>query len=180
MTLSLFQIVPARLRSRCAVAAFLIAVGLTCSAASDPKAARLYEDALARFEARDHAGAIIQLKNALRIDAAMLPVHVLLGKALLARGDVIAAEVAFDEALRLGVDRAEVVLPLAEAVVAQGKHQWLLDQPRFADAGLPASVRSALLLAKAGAAGDLGDARQALRFIEIARELDATKPVVWL
>ncbi|MCU0923923.1 MAG: hypothetical protein MUF16_26980 [Burkholderiaceae bacterium] len=51
-----------------------------------------------RYEKEDLPGAIIQLKNALKIDKNMLPVHVLLGKALLDNGDFVAAEVAFQEA----------------------------------------------------------------------------------
>ncbi len=79
-----------------------LAIGLgiaSCGfAATDPKAARFYEDALVRYEKEDLPGAIIQLKNALKIDKNMLPVHVLLGKALLDNGDFVAAEVAFQEA----------------------------------------------------------------------------------
>ena len=89
---------------------------------ANTKASRLYEDALVRYEKKDMAGAIIQLKNALQIDNRNLAVQVLLGRALLAQGDIVAAEVAFTEALRLGVDRSEVVAPLARAVINQGKH----------------------------------------------------------
>ena len=40
---------------------------------SAENASRYYEDALKRYNARDDAGAIIQLKNALKEDARMLP-----------------------------------------------------------------------------------------------------------
>ncbi|MBK6469182.1 MAG: PEP-CTERM system TPR-repeat protein PrsT [Betaproteobacteria bacterium] len=146
----------------------------------NPQAARLYEDALVRYEKKDYAGAVIQLKGALQVDKNMLPVHVLLGKALLAQGEVVAAEVALTEALRLGVNRAEVVVPLARAVSAQGKAQELVEQPRFADTGLPASTRVELLLIKAGAAGDLGDPRSAFKLIEDARAIDPGRPDSWL
>ena len=78
----------------------------------DAQAARYYEDALARFEKKDFAGAAIQLKNALKLDNKSIASQVLLGKVLLAKGDVGAAEVALNEALRLGINRAEVLLPL--------------------------------------------------------------------
>ena len=61
----------------------------TATNAADEKASKFYEDALVRFERKDLDGAIIQLKNALQIDKNMLPVQVLLGKALLKNGDVI-------------------------------------------------------------------------------------------
>ncbi|MDO9460149.1 MAG: hypothetical protein Q7N95_08560, partial [Alphaproteobacteria bacterium] len=68
----------------CAVALALSLAGAPALAAMDAKAARMYEDALTRFHKNDVAGAIIQLKNALQIDKTMLPVHVLMGRALLA------------------------------------------------------------------------------------------------
>lgn len=148
--------------------------------AADVKAAQFYEDALVRYEKKDFAGAIIQLKNALKSDNKMLPVHVLLGNALLNNSEVNAAEVAFEEALRLGVNRAEVVAPLAEAVNAQGRPQDVLQQARFADAGLPQTSRLQLLLIKAAAAGDVGNPRDAIRFLEEARALDPNRPETWL
>ena len=102
-TAQLTRWLPHQLRTIAFIAAMCI-YSICALAATNPKAARFYEEALTRYEKKDMAGAIIQLKNALSIDKAMLPVHVLLGKALLAKGEVIAAEVAFDEALRLGVD----------------------------------------------------------------------------
>ena len=158
----------------------LLATGLPSHAAPDTKAARYYEDALSRYDKKDVAGAIIQLKNALQIDKNMLPVHVLLGKSLLATSQVIGAEVAFNEALRLGVNRAEVVIPLARAVIAQGRLQDLLDKPVFSPAGLPASTQAQLLLLRASAAADIGGAPAAMRSIEEARAIDPGSPDSWL
>ncbi len=104
------------------LSALAIALASTLAmAAPDPEASRFYEDALQRFEKRDMPGAIVQLKNALKADNKNLAVQVLLGKALLANGEVAAAEVAFNEALRLGVNRAEVVVPLARSLVGQAR-----------------------------------------------------------
>jgi cellulose synthase operon protein C len=164
-------------------AAAVFAASIACTpalAAADAKAARFYEDALTRYEKKDVPGAIIQLKNALQIDKSMLPVHVLLGKALLADGDVGAAEVAFNEAMRLGVNRAEVVLPLARAVIGQGRQQHVIEQPRFAPAGLPPGVQLKMLLLRASAYADLGDARNALRTAEEARQLDPQAAEPWM
>jgi putative PEP-CTERM system TPR-repeat lipoprotein len=148
--------------------------------AADPKASRFYEDALTRYEQNDMPGAVIQLKNALQIDKGMLPVHVLLGKALLANGEMIAAEAAFNEALRLGVDRAEVIVPLAQAVNGLGRPQDVLDDVRFPVEGLPRVTRADLLLVKAGAAGDLGKPREAMVAILAARALQPDAPESWL
>lgn len=147
--------------------------------AADPKASRFYEDALTRYEKKDYAGAVIQLKNALQIDPKMLPVQVLLGQALLANGEVAAAEVAFREAMRLGVSRSEVAVPLAESVVAQGKLRALFDQAEFALPGLSSDTQFSLLMMRASAYSDLGDVRSALRTIDEARALRPQSADTW-
>ena len=157
----------------------LLALSITAHAA-DPKAAQFYEDALVRFEKKDHKGAIVQLKNAIKLDRKLLPVHVLLGRALLANQEVVAAQVAFEEALKLGVNRAEVVVPLAKAVLAQGKRQLLLDDPRFATAGLTNGVRLDMLLLMASAQADVGRPKEALKAVEEARAINPGSPDSWL
>ena len=152
----------------------------TPEAKASTRSSSYYEDALSRYEHQDVKGAIIQLKNALQADRTLLPVHVLLGKALLANGEMAAAEVAFTEALTLGVNRAEVVVPLAQAVIAQGKQPQIIEQARFAAAGLPGAVQVPLLLLRAAAASDLGDPREALKSIDEARAIDPSSPAVWL
>ncbi len=148
--------------------------------AADAKASKYYEDALVRYEKKDLDGAIIQLKNALQIDKDMLPVQMLLGKALLQSGDVVGAEVALLEALRLGVNRAEIVIPLAQTFLAQGKHKLLFEGQNFAMGGLTAGVQLQLLLLRASASSDLGDSRAALKAIDDARAIDARSAAVWI
>jgi putative PEP-CTERM system TPR-repeat lipoprotein len=149
-------------------------------AAIDPKASKYFEDALVRYEKKDLDGAIIQLKNALQVDPNMLPVQVLLGKALFQNGEVAASEVALLEALRLGVNRAEIVIPLAQSYIAQGKQKVLFERQQLLLDGLPPAIRLQLLLLRASAASDLGDARAALNAIDDARAIDSKIPEVWL
>ena len=164
---------------RIATLGLLLAFGAPGRAATDAKAAGYYEDALLRYEKGDMRGAVVQLKNVLQIDNKMLSAHVLLGKSLLATGDVIAAEAALHAALGIGVDRSEVVLPLAEALTAQGKLELLFSQPRFATAGLPPDVKMRLLLLKAAAASDLNHAADALKLLDEARQLDPQSARSW-
>lgn len=162
------------------VAATLAFAGAPASAqTSKEKAARFYEDALTRFDKKDITGTIIQLKNALQADKTLLPVQLLLGRALMMDGQAVAAEVAITEALRLGVDRAEVVVTLGEALSAQGKQQALLEHPALAPAGLPAGVRYRLLLLRASAMADLGDTSGALKALTEARSADRNAPESW-
>ena len=173
---------PARLAARWRQIAFALTLSTLAAAAlaaTDPKASRLYEDALQRFEKKDHAGAIIQLKNALQVDKTLLPVHVLLGKALLETREFRAAEVAFDEALKLGVSPAEVAVPLAKVQLALGKGQKLLEPRQALEASLPATARYELLILKSSAADSLSDRKQALRLLEEARALNPSSPDAW-
>jgi cellulose synthase operon protein C len=174
---------PIRLAQRLrqfAVALTLSALAAAAMGATDPKASRLYEDALLRFEKGDHAGAVVQLKNVLQIDRNLLQAHVLLGMALLKRNEVVASEVAFNDALKLGVNRAEVVVPLAKAMLGQGKRQAVLDDTRFAMSGLPNGVRMELLLQMASANADLGRPKDAMKVVEQAREINPSSPEPWL
>lgn len=167
--------------------ASLITAALLASAApllhaadKDNKASRYYEDALTRFEKNDVPGAIIQLKNALQADKTLLPVRVLLGKALLAKGDAAGAEIEFNEALRLGVDRAEVVVPFARSLIEQGKLTPLFEDARLKPAGLPQATQLQLLLVRASGYSDLGDLRSALKSIEEARAINPDSADPWL
>lgn len=171
-----------RLKCRWVLAPLVVAsfTGGSVAVAADAKASKYYEDALVRYEKNELDGAIIQLKNALQIDKNMLPVQMLLGRALLQNGDVVAAEVAFLEAIRLGVNRAEVVIPLGQAYMAQGKHKLIFEQATFNVAGLPDKVQLHLQLLRAAASADLGDVRNALKAVEEARAIDRRNPAVWL
>lgn len=164
-----------------ALAALLIAATVPAAQAQDAaKAARFYEDALQRYEKRDIPGAIVQLRNALQADKTQLSVHVLLGKALLADSQPSAAEFQFVEAMRLGVNRAEVVVPLAMALNAQGKQPQMLEDPRLQPAGLPTGLQLQLLLERSLAYSDLGDTKNAMATVLQARGLNAADPNTWI
>ncbi len=159
----------------------LLATSLSAPAQSDNgKAARFYENALKRYNSQDYAGAAIQLKNSLQVDKNQLAVHLLLGKVLLADSKVAAAEVEFNEALRLGVNRAEVVVPLAKSMAAQGKQAQMFDDSRLQITGLPAGVQLKLLLARASAYSDVGDARNAMKSVADARAISPNDPDSWM
>ena len=160
--------------------AALLAMGVSTAHADSVKAARYYEDALKRFERQDVDGAVIQLKNALQQDARMLTVHVLLGKALLMRSEAAAAEIEFNEALSQGINRAEVAVPLAQALVAQGKQAEVFKQPALVPDGLPDNIRKSLLLVRAAAASDLGDPTRAQAQIDLARAIPPDNAESWL
>lgn len=166
---------PARLLAR-TLATGAVSLLLSVPALADPAAAsRYYEDGLKRFEAQDVAGAIIQLKNALQQDRNMLAAHLLLARAYLSDGDVGPAEVEFREALRLGVSRAEVAVPMARIYLLQGKPAVLLQS--IPAEGLPAGVRLDVLTLRGVAHAALGQRAEAERSFAEARALDPASPV---
>jgi putative PEP-CTERM system TPR-repeat lipoprotein len=167
------------LHHRCLVALACATLALG-AAAQGGQGSQFYEDALKRFEKEDYAGTIVQLKNALKADGKNLSALVLLGKALQKNGEVNAAEVAFSDALRLGVSRAEVVTPLARAVIAQGKSDQVLSDPRFETADLAPAARYELLLVRAAAATDVADPKAALRIETEARSIKPEDPGSYL
>jgi putative PEP-CTERM system TPR-repeat lipoprotein len=164
---------PARRARRLSPRHLLAAVAL-CSAvlahAAPEQAAKFYEDALQRYEKGDLAGAAVQLKNTLQADSKMLAAHLLMGKVLLKAGELKAAEAAFEEALRQGVNRSEVAVPLGQVYLQLDETRKLLD--RITATGLP-PAQAAEVLTLRGAAqamtGNLGGASQS--FAE-ARAID--------
>ncbi len=108
------------------------------------EASRYYEDALKRYERKDDAGAIIQLKNALKADSRMLPALVLLGQAHLRRGDPAAAERVLADAEKLGAARGQIAVLQAQAYLAQGRSRLMLE--KFGADGLPPKARLDMLL----------------------------------
>ncbi|MCC6610757.1 MAG: PEP-CTERM system TPR-repeat protein PrsT [Burkholderiales bacterium] len=154
-----------------AIAAALFAGMLTPALAQrSDQASRYYEDAVKRYEKSDLSGAIVQLKNALQQDPNLLVAHVLLGKAQIAQGDPAGAEASFERALQLGVDRSEIALPMARALLALGKHRELLE--RLPPAAVPQSQRPELLMTRGQAYGAIGDTASERRAYEDARALD--------
>ncbi|MDP1864606.1 MAG: PEP-CTERM system TPR-repeat protein PrsT [Thiobacillus sp.] len=107
-------------------------------------ASRYYEDALKRYERNDDAGAIIQLKNALKADSRMLPALVLMGQAYLREGDPAAAERVLVDAEKLGAARGQIATLQAQAYLAQGKARLMLE--KFGADGLPPQARLEMLL----------------------------------
>lgn len=149
------------------------------SAHADPAAAsRYYEDGLKRFEQDDVAGAVVQLKNALQQDRNMLAAHLLLAQAYLRQGDIGPAEVEFAEALRLGVNRAEVAVPLAGIYLLQGRPEKLLESV-LAD-GLPPGVRLEVLTLRGRAYAALDRRAEAERSFADARLLDPASPLPFI
>ena len=144
-------------------------------AADTERAAKFYEDGLVRFKKNDVDGAIIQLKNALQQDNRLLAAHVLLGRALLRSGNVPAAEAAFNDALRLGVSRSEVLAPLGRIYLLLGQPKMVIE--KITPDGLPAVAKVEILSIRGLAYADIGNYPLASRAFEDARSIDPSSVV---
>ncbi|MEC5387568.1 XrtA/PEP-CTERM system TPR-repeat protein PrsT [Uliginosibacterium sp. H3] len=144
-------------------------------AADTAQAGKYYEDGLARFRKNDMDGAVIQLKNALQQDNRLLAAHVLLGRALFRSGNISAAEAAFNDALRLGVNRSEVLALLARVYLLQGQPKMVIE--RITPDGLPPEAKVEVLSLRGLAFADMGDYPQASRSFEDARAIDPASVV---
>jgi cellulose synthase operon protein C len=152
------------------VIATMFVLSAEASAAGDDRTTRFYEDARTRLSKGDTAGAIIQLKNALQQDANLLAAHALLGEAFLRNQQPDQAQEALERALRLGIDKSEIALLLAEVFLAQGKAQDLLD--RLPPDLLLGPAKANLLVFRGHAYKGLGELSSAERSFEDARVLD--------
>lgn len=155
--------------------AFVIGLGLSASALATPeKASSYYEDALKRYEKNEISAAVIQLKNALQQDSKMLAAHLLLGKALLKSGQLQGAEVAFEEALKQGVNRGEVALQLGQIFLALGRPEAVIE--RIQPSGLPTDLQVEILTMRGNAYLESGKGTQAVQSFENARAIDPKSP----
>lgn len=138
--------------------------------ANSSEASRYFEDGLARYQKQDVPGAIIQLRNALKLDRNLLAAHLLLARAYLSSSEVNLAELEFKEALKLGVSRAEVAVPLARIYMLQGKPAKLIES--IPPDGLPADIRIEVLSLRGAAYAALGKNSDAENSFSEARALD--------
>ena len=163
-----------------AATAIVFSLGQGHVLAVDNKAAKYLEDAQARFDKKDFEGSVIQLKNALQIEKNLVPARILLGNALLRLGDPAGADIMFTDAIASGVNRAEVIVPLAQAYLGQGKQKQIFELPLFDTAGLPGLVKQRLLLVRAAAAADVGELAKAMKIIDEARAIDPNLADLWV
>ncbi len=172
------------LAKRCGMAgiaavALCIAQTLALPALAAPEGpAAMYDDALQRLERNDLAGAAIQLKNALQQDKRMLAAHLLLGKVLIRANEYKAAEAALEEALRQGVSKAEVAIPLGQVYLQMGETRKFLDT--FPTAGLPPGMHAEILTMRGTALAMSGSAPAALQAYAEARALDPKAAGPWM
>ena len=134
------------------------------------KAAKFYEDALQRYERNDLAGAAVQLRNALQNDRKNIAAQLLLGRVLLAAGDLKAGEAALEEALKQGVSMSEVAPLLGQVYLQLGEPKKLLDT--VTTNGVPPALLPEILTLRGTAQAMSGGLGAASASFTQARQLD--------
>lgn len=170
---------PMALRPTLSALAAALTLSLSSAAFASPeKASKFYEDALQRYEKGDLEGATIQLKNTIQQDNKMLAAHLLLGKVLLKVGELKGAEAAFEEAIKQGVSRNEVAIPLAQLYLLLGERKKLLDQ--ITPQGLLPSLQPEVLTLRGTAFAMSSNLTLAAKSFNDAKALDPRSASPWL
>jgi putative PEP-CTERM system TPR-repeat lipoprotein len=148
------------------LAGLLVAAGLLSACSGDDPAA-LLASAKQYIAAKDYKAAQIQLKNALQKQPESAETRFLLGKVFLDVGDPSSAAVELEKARALNHPAAQVVPPLARAMLMQGQRKKLVEQfasTSLRDAAADADLQTTLAIAHAS----LGDSAQANAALERA------------
>ncbi|HWW72855.1 MAG TPA: PEP-CTERM system TPR-repeat protein PrsT, partial [Duganella sp.] len=114
-------------KSRTAAGACVLLAALT-GCARQPTADELIAEARQMQGKRDLQGAIIQLKNALQLNAGNTQARLLLAGVYNDAGDPLSAEKEARKAISLGLEQAKAMPVLAEALLRQGKYAAMLKE----------------------------------------------------
>lgn len=111
--------------SRGSISALLLALLLVACGEKPEAMLNSAKDYLAKNDAK---AAVIQVKNALQVNAELPEARFLLGKALLETGDAVGAETELRKALALKVPQDQVFPLLARAMLAQGQTKKVTEE----------------------------------------------------
>ncbi len=122
----------------------------------------------------DVSGALLELRLAVQRNPRDAAAHLRLGQILLLTGDPIAAERELRTARDLGVPNTTVEVPMARAILAQGRFRDLLRQ--FPSAGRAVAQAAPLLVLRAEAELGLGNTKAAAAATAEAEQMDPRSP----
>lgn len=153
----------ARAPARLAVGAVLVVALAALGGCGSATEAETVASVQALLDKREHAAAVIELKNALDRTPDSSRLRLLLGKALLQSGDAAAAQIELRKVQSGQVPEADLAPELARALLASGDAGAVLGQ--FGDVQLPegraaADLKTTLATAHA-AKGEMAQAREA-------------------
>ncbi len=152
--------------ARVAVFALTVTVAFPAVAALTAETKQLIEEARRLAQKGDYAAAIIQLKNAVRIDPVNSDARFELAILYLGAGDAAGAQREFETARVHGYDESKIVLPLAQSYLSQGKFQDVLKN--FDAKKYSGDISAGILVAQARAHIAMRDTKAARPVIDEA------------
>jgi len=108
----------------------------------------LYEEALNSFNNKEYGKSIVLLKEAMFQNPKHLSGRILLGRSFLLSRQFQGAENQFRQALIDGADKSQILIPLGQSLLFQGKFEPLLDIIKLA----PNSINEVEILSMRGRA----------------------------
>jgi putative PEP-CTERM system TPR-repeat lipoprotein len=151
----------------CAKGLFITSLAFSLAACFGPGPEKLLATAQQHLDRGDPVAAAIEAKNLLKDHPDSGPGRLLLGRALLASGDLAGAELELGRAQSAGVPDVDLAPQLATLWLRQGKPQQVVS--RYAELVLPASQQQAALRTLvAQALGELGQTADAERQLAAA------------
>lgn len=152
--------------------ALVFGLWLVASCSAERSETELLASARGAYGTAEYPAVIIELKNLLQTNPNNREARILLGQTYLALNNPISAEKEFVSAGRLGANEDDVLPPLSEALLLQGKNEEVvLLQPA---SELEPQPQSALQTAQAKANLALGNKEAAAALIDSALDLDPT------
>lgn len=145
----------------------LLAIGGTpTNAAPTPESLEYMEEAQEKIKDGEIAAAIIELKNAVRVDSDNSEARVLLGEQYIRTGDASAAQRELETARSHGYDESRIALLLTQAYYLQGKFADVVRN--FDPATFEGDVRRGILVAQARAHIAMQDTAPARKLVDQA------------
>ncbi|MCB2108582.1 MAG: PEP-CTERM system TPR-repeat protein PrsT [Rhodobacteraceae bacterium] len=144
--LSIQPLLRSAMLATCAWAAISLAAP-PAWAAPTSESLRFMEDAKEHLEDGDTAAAIIELKNAVRVDPDNSEARVQLGELYLRTGDAASAQREFESARARGYDESKIVMPLSQSYYMQGKFSEVIKN--FDPSAFEGDARRGIMIAQA-------------------------------
>lgn len=166
------------LQSRTLIIPSLLIIALgTLTACSQTTEEEYVNKARAALAVSDNPTAIIEMKNALRLNGTNAEIRWLLGTTYLLQGDGASAEKELHSAVKFGADQQSIALPLAQAYNMQQKHEELINL-KIPKALASTEVRAQLFALKGRSYLAISDPLSAAKIIQRAAGLAPKHPAI--
>jgi len=139
---------------------------------------QLYEEALQAFNANQLGESIVLLKNTMFANPKHLSGRILLGRAYLVSGEFENAEKQFRQAISDGADKGQLVVPLGQSFLMQGKYEQLLRE--ISVSTLPSHMQTELYSLRGRAHLELNQYELANEQFQFAIDSNSLEPVGFL